>query len=459
VPWCARPDDGPARGAPAASTTSRFGGAGGHVLSAFVRAFRTPDLRRKLLFTIGIMVIFRIGSFLPTPGVSYPNVQICIDQGESNSLLGLVNLFSGGALLQLSVFSLGIMPYITASIIIQLLRVVIPRFEALHKEGQSGTAKLTQYTRYLTIGLAVLQSTTVIITARNGQLFAGCSVDVIPDDSIVTTLLMIITMTAGTGLIMWLGELITERGVGNGMSLLIFTSIAASFPGAMWSIAGGSGGIGAFLVIMAIIVLVIALVVFVEQSQRRIPVQYAKRMVGRRMYGGSSTYIPLKINMANVIPVIFASSILLLPTMIAQFGDATDGWVQWIQINFSPQSWGYMVLMAVLILFFAFFYTSITFNPDEIADNMKRAGGFIPGIRAGRPTAEYLRYVTTRITTVGAIYLTIVALIPTIALAAMNVTQLPFGGTSIIIVVGVGLQTVKEINSQLQQHHYEGFLR
>ncbi len=213
------------------------------MLSAFVRAFRTPDLRRKLLFTIGIMVVFRIGSFLPTPGVSYPNVQICIGQTEEqNSLLGLVNLFSGGALLQLSVFALGIMPYITASIIIQLLRVVIPHFEALHKEGQSGTAKLTQYTRYLTIGLAVLQSTTVIITARNGQLFPGCSVDVIPDGSVMTTLLMIIVMTAGTGLIMWLGELITERGVGNGMSLLIFTSIAASFPGAMWSIAGGSGG-------------------------------------------------------------------------------------------------------------------------------------------------------------------------------------------------------------------------
>jgi preprotein translocase subunit SecY len=434
------------------------------VLSAFVRAFRTPDLRRKLLFTIGIMVVFRIGSFLPTPGVSYPNVQVCIDQaqaGDGAGLLGLVNLFSGGALLQLSVFALGIMPYITASIIIQLLRVVIPRFEALHKEGQSGTAKLTQYTRYLTIGLAVLQATTVIITARNGQLFAGCSVDVIPDGDIVTTLIMIITMTAGTGLIMWLGELITERGVGNGMSLLIFTSIAASFPGAMWSIAGGSGGIGAFLIIMAIIVLVIGLVVFVEQSQRRIPVQYAKRMVGRRTYGGSSTYIPIKINMAGVIPVIFASSLLQVPALLAGFGDPTSGWKQWVANNLAdPGAPLHIALYVVLIIFFCYFYTAITFNPDEVADNMKRYGGFIPGIRAGRPTAEYLDYVITRITAPGSIYLALVALIPTIAFIVLGVgTNIPFGGSSILIVVGVGLETVKQIQSQLEQRHYEGFLR
>ncbi len=299
------------------------------MLSAFVRAFRTPDLRRKLLFTIGIMVIFRIGSFLPTPGVSYPNVQTCIAASEGNDLLGLVNLFSGGALLKLSVFALGIMPYITASIIVQLLRVVIPRFEELHKEGQAGTAKLTQYTRYLTIGLAILQSTTIITVARSGQLFSGCSVDVIPNDSWYVLLIMVITMTAGTGLIMWLGELITERGVGNGMSLLIFTSIAASFPTALWSIAGGDNGPFKFVVVMIVIVLVVGMVVFVEQSQRRIPVQYAKRMVGRRMYGGSSTYIPIKINMAGVIPIIFASSLLAVPGLVAQFGDPTAGWVQW----------------------------------------------------------------------------------------------------------------------------------
>ena len=431
------------------------------MLSAFARAFRTPDLRRKLLFTIGMMVLFRVGSFLPTPGVSYPNVQACIAQTTENDLLGLVDLFSGGALLQLSVFALGIMPYITASIIVQLLRVVIPKFEELHKEGQSGTAKLTQYTRYLTIGLAILQSTTIITFARSGTLFQGCTLEVIPDDTPLTLLIMVITMTAGTGLIMWFGELITERGVGNGMSLLIFTSIAASFPGALWSIAGGNNGAGKFVAVLAIVVLIIGLVVFVEQSQRRIPVQYAKRMVGRRMYGGSSTYIPIKINMAGVIPVIFASSLLAVPTLIAQFGDATAGWVQWISVNLAdPGAPLHMALYVVLIIFFCYFYTAITFNPDEVADNMKKYGGFIPGIRAGRPTAEYLDYVITRITTPGSIYLALVALIPMIAFIVLGVgANIPFGGASILIVVGVGLETVKQIESQLQQRHYEGFLR
>ncbi|MGN8246968.1 preprotein translocase subunit SecY [Cellulomonas soli] len=431
------------------------------MLSAFVRAFRTPDLRRKLLFTIGIMVVFRFGSFLPTPGVSYPNVQTCIDESANNDLLGLVNLFSGGALLQLSVFALGIMPYITASIIIQLLRVVIPKFEELHKEGQSGTARLTQYTRYLTIALAVLQSTTIITVARSGQLFTGCSVDVIPDDNWMTLVIMVLTMTAGTGLIMWLGELITERGVGNGMSLLIFTSIAASFPTAMWSIAGGANGAMKFTVVLAIIVLVIALVVFVEQSQRRVPVQYAKRMVGRKMYGGSSTYIPIKINMAGVIPVIFASSLLAVPGLIAQFADQTAGWVIWVQRYLVSQSSPlHIALYVLLIIFFCYFYTAITFNPDEVADNMKKYGGFIPGIRAGRPTAEYLDYVISRITAPGSIYLALVALIPTITFLVLGVGQnIPFGGSSILIVVGVGLETVKQIESQLQQRHYEGFLR
>jgi preprotein translocase subunit SecY len=432
------------------------------VLSAFARAFRTPDLRRKLLFTIAIMAVFRVGSFIPTPGVDYGNVRQCIDQTSGGtSLLGLVNTFSGGALLQLSIFALGIMPYITASIIVQLLRVVIPRFEALHKEGQAGQAKLTQYTRYLTIALAILQSTTVITTARQGLLFQGCTVDVLADDSIVTMLLMVITMTAGTGLIMWLGELITERGVGNGMSLLIFTSIAASFPTGLWSVAGGTDGVRNTIILVAVVVLVIGLVVFVEQSQRRIPVQYAKRMVGRRMYGGTSTYIPIKINMAGVIPVIFAASILAIPTLIAQFGDQTAGWVRWISQNLAQQDAPlYIVLYVVLILFFCFFYTSITFNPDEVADNMKKYGGFIPGIRAGRPTAEYLDYVITRITSAGSLYLAVIALIPTLMVVWLGLANnLPFGGSSILIIVGVGLETVKQIDSQLQQRHYEGFLR
>jgi len=429
------------------------------VLSAFARAFRTPDLRRKLLFTISIMALFRLGSFIPSPGIDYGNVQACLADGGTGELLGLVNLFSGGALLQLSIFALGIMPYITASIIVQLLRVVIPHFEALHKEGQSGTAKLTQYTRYLTIGLAVLQATTYVTMARNGQLLPGC--DVIPNDSFMTSLLIVITMTGGAGLIMWLGELISERGVGNGMSLLIFTSIAASFPPALFSIAGGAGGVQKFIIVVLVTLVVIAAVVFVEQSQRRIPVQYAKRMVGRKMYGGSTTYIPIKINMAGVIPVIFASSLLAVPALIAQFAAPEAGWVQWVQRNIAqPEAPLHIALYVLLILFFCFFYTAITFNPDEVADNMKKYGGFVPGIRAGRPTAEYLDYVITRITSAGALYLAIIALIPTITFIVLDVsTNIPFGGTSILIIVGVGLETVKQIDSQLQQRHYEGFLR
>ncbi len=438
------------------------------MLGAFIRAFRTPDLRRKLLFTLGIMAVFRFGSFIPTPGIDYGNVQQCVAPVEGASptqdVLSLVNLFSGGSLLQLSIFALGIMPYITASIIVQLLRVVIPRFEALHKEGQSGTAVLTQYTRYLTIGLAILQATTIITVARTGALFPDCAVatEVIPDTSVYILLLMIITMTAGTGLIMWMGELITERGVGNGMSLLIFTSIAASFPGGVQQIAVGNNGVRNVILFVLIALLVIVLVVFVEQSQRRVPVQYAKRMVGRRTYGGSSTYIPIKINMAGVIPVIFASSLLALPTLATQFANQdTAGWVQWIAVNLAdPGANVYIAVYTLLIIFFAYFYTSITFNPDEVADNMKRYGGFIPGIRAGRPTAEYLQFVISRITAAGSLYLAFVALTATIAFKFMGVNQvIAFGGASVLIVVGVGLETVKQIDSQLQQRHYEGFLR
>lgn len=440
------------------------------VLAAFVRAFRTPDLRKKLLFTLGIIVLFRLGSHVPTPGISYSLVQQCLQAGKAqggsdqSGFLNLANLFSGGALLQLSVFALGIMPYITASIIIQLLTVVIPRFEALKQEGQSGQTKLTQYTRYLTIGLAVLQSATLVTFARNpSSLFGGSCPTIMTDDSMVTIVIMVLTMTAGTGLIMWFGELITDRGVGNGMSLLIFTSIAAGFPASLWAIKENKGW-GTFLLIVTLGIFVIAAVVFVEQSQRRIPVQYAKRMVGRRMYGGTSTYIPLKVNMAGVIPVIFASSLLALPGLIAQFNtnaSGNPGWVQWIQDNLVRGDHPvYMAIYVMLILFFTFFYVSITFNPTEVADNMKKYGGFIPGIRAGRPTAEYLNYVLTRITVPGAIYLAAISLIPLVALVLVGANQnFPFGGTSILIVVGVGLETVKQIEAQLQQRHYEGFLR
>jgi preprotein translocase subunit SecY len=437
------------------------------VLTAFTRAFKTPDLRRKLLFTLAIVLIFRLGSHVPVPGVSYTAVQNCLKNADtSTGVLGLANLFSGGALLQLSIFALGIMPYITASIIVQLLTVVIPRFEALKKEGQQGQTKMTQYTRYLTIGLAVLQSSTLITFAQNPQaLFGAQCTNIVPDQSIQTLVIMVLTMTAGTGVVMWLGELVTDKGIGNGMSLLIFTSIASSFPGSLWAIQQQDGRWDIFIGVILLGFLIIALVVFVEQSQRRIPVQYAKRQVGRQMYGGTSTYIPLKVNMAGVIPVIFASSLLALPSLLAQFNRSTTGqqagWVTWIQQNLVRGDHPiYMIIYIGLILFFTFFYVSITFNPTEVADNMKRYGGFIPGIRAGRPTAEYLDYVLTRITVPGALYLGAISLIPLIALKLVNANQnFPFGGTSILIIVGVGLETVKQIESQLQQRHYEGFLR
>ena len=435
------------------------------MLTAFIRAFKTPDLRKKLLFTLTIMAIFRLGSHVPTPGVSYVDIQKCQPApGQAGGILGLANLFSGGALLQLSVFALGIMPYITASIIIQLLVVVIPRFETLKAEGQSGTAKLTQYTRYLTIGLAVLQSSTLVTAARNPQtLFGNTCTSIMPDTSLPTILIMVLTMTAGTGVIMWMGELITDRGIGNGMSLLIFTSITARFPDSLVAIRTSKGW-STFVLVILIGFLVIALVVFVEQSQRRVPVQYAKRMIGRRMYGGTSTYIPLKVNMAGVIPVIFASSLLALPALVAQFNRGTGRPAAWALFINQYLVRGdhplYMIAYVGLILFFTFFYVSITFNPVEVADNMKKYGGFIPGIRAGRPTAEYLDYVLTRITVPGAIYLAAISLIPLIALILVGANQnFPFGGTSILIIVSVGLDTVKQIESQLQQRHYEGFLR
>jgi preprotein translocase subunit SecY len=430
------------------------------VLSAFAAAFRTPDLRRKLLFTLGIIGVFRLGSVVPAPGVSYTAVQICVDSVQDNSIYGLINLFSGGALLQLSVFALGIMPYITASIIIQLLTVVIPRLETLKKEGSSGQAKITQYTRYLTIGLAVLQSTTIITLARTpGRLFQGCNEQLLPNQSIQMLLTIVVVMTAGTALIMWFGELITDRGVGNGMSILIFASIISSFPGQLVSIFTIDGSLK-FLSVMLVIGLTIVAIVFVEQAQRRIPVQYAKRQVGRKSYGGTSTYLPIKVNQAGIIPVIFASSLLYIPSLVVQLTGSEADWAQWVATNMDPGRAGYLTLNFLLILFFAYFYVSITFNPEETADNMKQYGGFIPGIRAGKPTADYLAYVLNRITLPGALYLATIATLPYLAFEALGVgSRFAFGGTSILIIVGVALDTVKQIESQLQQRNYEGFLK
>jgi preprotein translocase subunit SecY len=436
------------------------------MLTAFLRAFRTPDLRKKLLFTVGIIALFRFGAAVPTPGISEKAITACAGVAASGASAGvyqLINLLSGNALLRMSVFALGIMPYITASIILQLLTVVIPRLEALKQEGQAGQAKITQYTRYLTIGLGVLQSTGYVELARSGRLFPNCSQNLIPNSSVFTIATMVITMVSGTAVIMWMGELITDRGVGNGMSILIFTQVIAVIPGGLLEIYRTKS---AFITGITVVVLVaiVAFVVFMEQAQRRIPVQYAKRMVGRRMYGGTSTYIPLKVNQAGVIPVIFASSLLYIPQLASSlFGNQTkpQGWVAWIdRYVASTNSAFYMIAFFVLIVGFTYFYVSITFNPTEVADNMKKYGGFIPGIRPGRPTAEYLNYVLMRLTAPGSLYLAVIGLIPMVAFAMMNVSnQIPFGGTSLLIMVGVGLDTVKQIESQLQQRNYEGFLR
>ena len=431
------------------------------MLAGLASAFRTPDLRKKILFTLGLLAIYRLGAVVPTPGVDYAAIQRCVDIVQDNSLYGLINLFSGGALLQLSIFALGIMPYITARIILQQLVVVIPRLEALKKEGSSGQAKITQYTRYLTIALAVLQGTTILTLARTpGRLFQGCNEELIPNQSIPLILSMIIALTAGTALIMWFGELITDRGIGNGMSLLIFVSIISTMPGQFLRILQEKGPL-VFTVVCFVGLVVIAAVVYVEQAQRRIPVQYAKRMVGSKMYGGASTYIPLKVNMAGVIPVIFASSLLYIPQLIVTLTGSQEEWAQWISRNLQNGSEpAYLIVYFLLIIFFAYFYVSITFDPVEVADNMKKYGGFIPGIRAGKPTAQYLDYVLTRLTLPGSIYLAVIAIIPFIAFGGLGLGQsFLFGGTSLLIMVGVGLDTVKQLESQLQQRNYEGFLK
>ena len=430
-------------------------------MRTLIQALKTKELRNKILFVIFMIIIFRIGSFIPTPGVDYTAVQKCASLETAENFVGLVNLFSGGALLQLSIFALGIMPYITASIVIQLLRVVIPRFEELHKEGQSGEAKLTEYTRYLTIGLAVLQSTTILVTARSGQLFNGaCTQQIIPDSSVWNLGVMVLIMTGATGFIMWMAELITEKGIGNGMSILIFTSICSSFLPQLWTIGYAKHEWVKFGVVVAVIIFILIFVNYIELMQRRIPVQYTRRMIGRNMYGGTSTYLPIKVNMSGVIPPIFASSILAIPTLVAQFGNSSQKWVIWINTNLAntTSTW-YICLYSLMIVFFTFFYTSIIFNTDETADNMKEYGGFIPGIRAGRATSEYLKYVVNRLNTVGSIYLLFVCLIPTVLIMALNLSsRLPFGGTTILIIAGVGLDTLRQAAAQTEQFQYEGFL-
>jgi len=428
------------------------------VLRAFVNAFKVPDLRNKILFTLFIIAVYRFGSHVPVPVVDIGILQRSLEAGGQNSFLNFIDLFSGGALTRMAVFGLGIMPYITASIIMQLLTVVIPKLEQWQKQGEQGTKKINQATRYVTVVLALLQSTGLVFLFHSGSDQIG-GVDIFPPGSFTAPniALIVMVMTAGTALIMWMGELITQRGIGNGMSILIFSSVISRLPQEGRAILL-QAGTAKFIVVLGIGLAIVVAVIFIEQGQRRIPVQYAKRVVGRRMTAGGSTYIPLKVNQAGVIPIIFASSILYFPTLLASVYHAN--WFTSLVNNHitNQRSLAYMAIYGLLVVFFAYFYTAIAFNPVDTADNLRKYGGFVPGIRPGPPTADYLSYVLTRITLPGSIFLAGIALLPTIVLALYTIQQFPFGGTSLLITIGVALETMKQLESQLLMRHYEGFL-
>ncbi len=439
------------------------------MLSRLRNIFRVPDLRKKILFTIIIVAVYRVGAHLPVPYVDFQAIKSLQDQANNSGVVGFLDLFSGGAITNVAIFFLGIMPYITASIIMQLLGVVIPKLEEWQQQGQVGQKKITQWTRYLTVALALVQSTGFVFALHQGQTggglfnFAGLpeGTDLIPGFNAPRAALIILTWTAGTALVMWLGELITQRGIGNGMSILIFASVVSRLPaqgGAIYS----EGSKFQFFTILAIGVAMIVGIVFVESGQRRIPVQFAKRVVGRRMYGGQSTYIPLKVNQAGVIPIIFASSVLYLPVIMSQVLPP-DGWgasVQrfvddWIIRTDAPT---HILLYGLMIIGFAYFYTLITFDPHKQADTIRKQGGFIPGIRPGPQTERYLGRIINRITLPGALFIAGIALMPAILLALAGIQNFPFAGTTILIAVGVALETMKQIDSQLMMRNYEGFL-
>jgi preprotein translocase subunit SecY len=431
------------------------------MLSVFRNMFRIRDLRKKIFFTLGIFAVYRLGAAIPVPGVDLDRVQEFADQAEAGGIVGLLNLFSGGALEVFSVFSLGIMPYITASIIMQLLAVVIPRLQTLQEEGETGRKVITQWTRYVTIVLALLQSTGLTFLFHNGVLTGG--IDLVPNYTPGRVLIIVITLTAGTAFIMWLGEQISQRGVGNGMSLIIFVSIVSQIPAQFAVLATSTGGYATFSywAVVAMFLLMTAGIIFVDQGQRRIPIQFSKRVRGRRMLGGQSTYIPLKVNTAGVIPVIFASSVLYFPALVASSIPASGffGPVRrFIDNNLvSGQSWWYVILFGLLIVFFTYFYTAIQFDPARQSDMIQRQGGFIPGIRPGSQTTRYLEHILSRITLPGSLFLASVAVLPSIV-AILFGLSLGFSGISILIVVGVALETMKQIESQLMMRNYEGFL-
>jgi preprotein translocase subunit SecY len=424
------------------------------VLRTFLSAFRVPDIRKKLAFTAAMLALYRLGAYIPAPGI---NVDVVEDlasnfEGQSN-VLGFLNIFSGGSLQRFAIFALGIMPYITASIMLQLLTVVLPSLDKLRKEGEVGQQKITQYTRYLTVGLAFGQSIGYVFLFRT---FAGNEgTEVVDNFTFGRVFLIVMTLTAGCVLLMWLGELITQRGIGNGISLMIFASIASGLPNGIQAWWTNPDQI--FVVMMPFLALaIIAGIVFMQEGQRRIPIQYAKRVVGRRMAGGGSTYLPLRVNMAGVIPVIFAASLMAFPPTVGELSQA--GWAQDFSTFFSPNGAAYLIGESILIIVFTYFYTAVTFNPVEQADNLKKYGGFIPGVRPGRPTAEYLDRILARLTFPGALYLAAVAALPTILINQTSANFF-FGGTSILIVVGVALDTMKQLEAQLMMRNYEGFLK
>jgi preprotein translocase subunit SecY len=439
------------------------------VLSSVRNVFRIRDLRGKILFTLFIIGLYRIGAFVPAPGIDLDAVEELKRQAETGGgVVGFLQLFSGGALTQFAIFALGIMPYITASIIMQILTVVIPKLEEWQQMGAVGQRKITQWTRYLAVTIALLQATGLAFLFHNGGggLLGGggnsTGLDVLPVFTPFRVIIVVLTLTAGLALLMWMGELISQRGIGNGMSLLIFASVVSSFPGAGARLNAEKGTPLLIALLLLAVVLLVA-IVFIEQGQRRIPVQFAKRVVGRRMYGGQSTYIPLKVNQSGVIPIIFASSVLYLPILLTNVLPA-DGWgadvQRWISDNLvQPDSIFYVVIYGLLIIGFAYFYTAIAFDPAQQAENIRKQGGFIPGIRPGPQTERYLARILSRITLPGALFIAFIALLPSMLLAFADVENFPFAGTSILIAVGVALETMKQIDSQLMMRNYEGFLK
>jgi preprotein translocase subunit SecY len=436
------------------------------MLSMFRHMFTIADLRGKILFTLAMFAVYRLGTTIPVPGIDLDAVRIWQDQQQAGGIYGLLNLFSGGALEQFSVFSLGILPYITATIIMQLLTVVIPRLQTLQDEGEGGRKVITQWTRYITVVLALIQSTGFTYLFHTGTLTNG--IDLIPNYNPGRVALIVLTMTAGTAFVMWLGELITQRGIGNGMSLIIFVSILSQFPFTFGRIWGSTGAIGRYALFGAIILsflLMIVAIIYIDQAQRRIPIQFAKRVRGRRVMGGQSTYIPLKVNTAGVIPVIFASSVMLFPSLLVTAIPSDNrilaGLRRWIDSNLGGQTgrvsiW-YVIILFTLIIFFTYFYTAIQFDPKRQSEMLQRQGGFIPGVRPGSATTRYLGHTLNRITLPGSVYLATIAVIPTLASLIWGI-PIGFSGVSILIVVGVAIETMKQVESQLTMRNYEGFL-